>query len=375
MIKIIALLSTLLVSFFSAITLIATSNKKFKNRLFLGLFFFNSFILFVGHFLSFNEYWRTFRYFDFIFLASLLAFYPIYYLYIYSAFNFKIVTTKWIYHFIPSILIAVLMLVATSVSSWESYLNYMDNNLHNNELTSVNATILSYLYKGSRGFHLIQIVVYNFLTIRFILNAKKQMNDLFSNFDVYQIRFFYIVTISFILLMSIPGFYVTLIGRTPLNTNGMLLFYMCLLFTLLYLILTIVGIIQIPVNEDLEIFNEAANHKIHQNELKEIEKNLKTYFNKERPWLNPHLNIWDVAKEIGTNRSYISKVINENIGCNFNQFVNEYRIKEARKLLKKTPEIPIAEISELSGFGSLNSFIRIFKTSEDCTPTKFKKSK
>ena len=148
---------------------------------------------------------------------------------------------------------------------------------------------------------------------------------------------------------------------------------MCLLFTLLYLILTIVGIIQIPVNEDLEIFNEAASHKIHQNELKEIEKNLKTYFNKERPWLDPQLNIWDVAKEIGTNRSYISKVVNDNVGCNFNQFVNKYRIKEAKKLLNKTPEIPISEISDLAGFGSLNSFIRIFKNSESCTPSKFKK--
>lgn len=375
MIKIIAILSTLFINLFSAVTLIATSNKKFKNRLYLGLFFFNSFLLFVGHFLSFNEFWNAFRYFDFIFLASLLAFYPIYYLYIYSAFNFKIARTKWIYHFIPSILIAILMLAATIYSGWDNYLNYMNNNLYNTELETNQAKTLAYLYKGSRVFHLVQILVYNYLTIRFILKAKKRMNDLFSNFDTYQIRYFYIVTISFILLMSIPGFYVTLIGRTPLNTNGMLLFYMCLLFTLLYLILTIVGIIQIPVNEDIETFNHIENQKIHQNELKEIEKNLKTYFNKERPWLNPHLNIWDVAMQIGTNRSYISKVINENIGCNFNQFVNEYRIKEARKLLKKTPEIPIAEISELSGFGSLNSFIRIFKTSENCTPTKFKKSK
>lgn len=207
MIKIIAILSTLFINLFGGIILIATSNKKYKNRFFLGLFFFNSFLLFVGHFLSFNEYWVIFRYFDFIFLASLLAFYPLYYLYIFSAFNFKIAPTKWIYHFIPSILIAILMLIATSFSSWDCYLNYMNNNLYNSALESTNATILAYLYKGSRLFHLAQIVIYVFLTIHYILKAKKRMNDLFSNFDMYQIRFFYIVTISFIFLMAIPGFF------------------------------------------------------------------------------------------------------------------------------------------------------------------------
>jgi AraC-like DNA-binding protein len=373
LIKIIAILSTLFVNLFSAITLIATSSKNLKNRFYLGLFFFNSFILFVGHFLSFNEYWNAFKYYDFIFLASLLAFYPLYYLYIYSAFNFKIVPVKWLYHFIPSILIAVLMFIITTASSWESYLIYMNNNLYNTELIDTKSKILAYLYKGSRGFHMIQIIVYNFLTIRFILKAKTSMNDSFSNLDTYQLRYFYIATISFILLMSIPGFYVTYIGRTPLNTNGMLLFYVCLLFTFLYLILTIIGLIQVPSTESID--TESENNEIQNQELKDVEKKLKKYFSKEKPWLNPNLNIWDVAQEIGTNRSYISKVVNENIGCNFNKFVNNYRIKEAKKILIKKPEIPITEISELSGFGSLNSFIRTFKESENCTPTKFKRTK
>ncbi len=264
------------------------------------------------------------------------------------------------------------MLLASSLSSWESYLIYMNNNLHNSELTDINSKILAYLYKGSRAFHLLQIVIYNFLTIRFILRVKSSIDNSFSNLDVYQTRLFYTVTISFILFMSIPGFYVTLIGRTPLNTNGILLFYVCLLFTILYLILTIIGLIQVPTTEDIEN-NSLDIEEIHLNDLNEIEKNLKLYFTTEKPWLNPHLNIWDVAKEIGTNRSYISKVINDNIGCNFNQYVNAFRVNEAKKLLHKTPEIPIAEISELSGFGSLNSFIRIFKISENCTPSKFKK--
>jgi AraC-like DNA-binding protein len=374
LIKIIALLSTLFINLYGALFLFASANKKMNNRFFLGLFFLNSFFLFTGHFLTFNGYWAAFRYFDFIFLASLLAFYPLYCLYLSSAFNFNISSAKWIYHFIPSIIIAFSMLIVTGVSSWESYHIYMNNNLYGTDLTDQTSKILAYLYKGSRSLHLLQILFYNFFAIRLMLNAQKNMEDLFSNLDKYELRYFYIVNVSFIILMSIPGFYVTLIGRTPLNTNEMLLLYVCILFTLLYLILAIIGLKQIPVDHKLEnTIGENISGEIQYIELKQIEKNLIEFFFHEKPWLQSNLNIWEVSKRIGTNRSYVSQVINENIGCNFNHFVNEYRINEAKLLLTRSPEIHLLEISELSGFGSLNSFMRIFKMMENCTPTEYKK--
>lgn len=375
MIKIIALLSTLFVNLYGAIFLAATSSKQYKSRFFLALFLFNSFLLFVGHFLSFTEYWSAFRYFDFLFLASLLAFYPFYFMYIYSAFNFSPISTKWIYHFAPSIIVAILMLYMVLNATWEDYQLYMLNNLYSTELNSEPAKKLAFIYKGSRMFHLIQIVFYNFLTIRFLFSAKNKMNDFYSNLDEFQLKYFYIVTISFILLMSIPGFYVTLIGRTPLNDNDLQLLYMCTLFTILYIILTIVGLRQIPVELNINPDTNLDKEETPLQELQLLEKNLLRYFNTNKPWLNPHLNILDVAKQIGTNRSYVSKVINESLGCNFNFFVNNYRIEEAKKLLIKRPELTIAEVSELSGFGSVNSFIRIFRSIENYTPTEFKNNR
>ena len=373
MIKIVALLSTLFINLYGAIFLFATSNKQFINRFFLALFFFNSFLLFVGHFLSFNEYWMVFRYFDFVFLTCLLAFYPLYYLYIYSAFNITLVSTKWFYHFVPSIFIAVLMIVTTAFSSWEDYEIYMNHNLYGTALTNQASKNLAYLYKGTRMFHLVQIVFYNFLAIRFLVLANNKMNNFFSNLDKFQLQYFYIANISFVLLMSIPGFYVTFIGRTPLNEDGLQLLFVCTLFTLLYLVLAVIGLRQVPAEINISHPNEAQTLEFHQEELKLIEVGLLDYFNSQKPWLNPNLNILDVAKHIGTNRSYVSNIINERIGCNFNQFVNNYRINEAKILLKNNPELSISEIGELAGFGSVSSFIRIFKRTENYTPTEFRK--
>jgi AraC-like DNA-binding protein len=373
LIKLIALFLPLSINLYGALFLFATANKKYKNRFFLGLFLLNSFLLFVGHFLSFYEYWHVFRYFDFLFLATLLAFYPLYYLYILSAFNFNIVPIKRIYHFIPTIIIAFIMLITTVLSSWENYEIYMNNNLYGTELTTTSSKILAYLYKGSRAFHLVQIVAYNFLTIRFILRAQKEMSNSFSNLDKYQLRYFYIVNISFILFMSIPGFFVTVVGRTPLNTNEILLLLSCILFTLLYLIIALVGIRQVPVEINLQPESTQTDEKIHLHDLKQLEQDLQNYFNQNKPWLTQNLNIWEVAQHLGTNRSYVSNVINEKFGCNFNQFVNSYRINEAKHILNNNNQKTIAEISELAGFGSVNSFIRIFKKIEKCTPSEFRK--
>lgn len=374
MIKIIALLSPLFVNFYSAIFLLATGSKKYKNRFFLGLFFFNSFLLFVGHFLSFFEYWIAFRYFDFIFLGALLAYYPVYYVYIYSAFNFNIVTTKKSYHYIPSILFAIVMFIMVLSTSWGDYEMYMNNNLHGTEITTQGALWLSYMYKGCRIFHLAQILFYNYLTIRFLIIAKNKMQNFYSNLDKFQLQYFYIVTISFIVLMSIPGCYVTIIGRVPFSENDLMLLFICCVYTLLYIILSIVGLRQVPA--EINLNNNVETAKDTTTDLKElntIETELLTYFEKDKPWLDPQLNILQVAKQIGTNRSYVSNIINEQIGCNFNQFVNYYRINEAKLLFKQRPELAIAEISELAGFGSVNSFIRIFKASEHKTPAQFKK--
>ena len=99
----------------------------------------------------------------------------------------------------------------------------------------------------------------------------------------------------------------------------------------MYLILAIVGLKQIPVDNKLENTNKATiSGEIQYFELKQIEKNLIEYFSHEKPWLHSNLNIWEVSKRIGTNRSYVSHAINENMGCNFNHFVNEYRINEAK---------------------------------------------
>jgi len=261
------------------------------------------------------------------------------------------------------------------LAPWEYYKMYMDTTLYQTNTAQHPITnFLLGIYKTARYLHLVQIVFYNYLIFSFLWKANNGLNNLFSNLDAFQIKSFYTVVISFLILMSVPGFYVTLLGRMPFEENTFMLFVVCFLFTALYIILSVIGFIQKPVQhlEKITFKNKASAISYQQQELQHLEETLKLYFKQEKPWLNPHLHIWDIAKAIGTNRSYVSKIINENIGLNFNDYVNLYRIKEAKKLLKKNQDYSVQRVADLVGFGSVNTFIRTFKKFENCTPNKYK---
>ena len=105
----------------------------------------------------------------------------------------------------------------------------------------------------------------------------------------------------------------------------------------------------------------------------ELKQKLEDYFEREKPYLQPELKIWDICKELRTNRTYISNAINEGFGMNFSQFVNQYRVAYAKELLQVSPQKKMEEIAMESGFGSQASLNRAYKHIENATPIEFKK--
>lgn len=78
-----------------------------------------------------------------------------------------------------------------------------------------------------------------------------------------------------------------------------------------------------------------------------------------------------LAKELHLSKYYISHLINQRLGQNFNEYLNNIRISEACLLLKET-DSKIADISENVGFGALRSFNRAFKNIMGISPTLYR---
>lgn len=95
----------------------------------------------------------------------------------------------------------------------------------------------------------------------------------------------------------------------------------------------------------------------------------------QKPFLKTEFSLPDLAQLLGTSIHVLSQAINEGLGKNFFEMVAEYRVGEARKLLKEQPNIKVEEIAEQVGYNSKSSFNTMFKKLTGLTPSEFRAGK
>ncbi len=88
---------------------------------------------------------------------------------------------------------------------------------------------------------------------------------------------------------------------------------------------------------------------------------------------DPNLSLWALARHIGASPNYVSQTLNEEIGESFFDFVNGYRIAEAKNLLTTTDQ-SILTITYDVGFNARSSFYNAFKRITGQTPSYFRKN-
>ena len=110
--------------------------------------------------------------------------------------------------------------------------------------------------------------------------------------------------------------------------------------------------------------DESQDDKTSDDLMKRITELMET----NKIYLNPELKVNDVADALDVHRNTVSSCINKQKECSFNQFVNEYRVEHAMKLMHETSDKKISAIRLESGFASDTSFFRIFKAATGMTP-------
>ena len=95
----------------------------------------------------------------------------------------------------------------------------------------------------------------------------------------------------------------------------------------------------------------------------------------DKLYLNSDVSLSKLSVLLGQSTQKTSSVINQHAKRNFNDFINYYRIEEAKKILSTTEseKFTISSIAYDIGFSSLSSFNSAFKKFEDCTPSAYRK--
>jgi AraC-type DNA-binding domain-containing proteins len=128
------------------------------------------------------------------------------------------------------------------------------------------------------------------------------------------------------------------------------------------------------IDDKLKITARSLSTKVPDPQLSMIAERLVCFFEEHKPYLNPELNIKLLSEQIGILIHPMSAALNQQIGMNFYDFVNSYRIKYAINLLNEqnAEKYKIDFLVQESGFKSRSVFYSAFKKETGCTPSEFR---
>lgn len=131
-----------------------------------------------------------------------------------------------------------------------------------------------------------------------------------------------------------------------------------------------------PVSQEDEEKPKYQKSLLTQEQKKDLLSRILDAIENRKLYLDKELSIEWLSEDLGIYRKYISQVINELLGKNFTQLINEYRVREARNLLvsDEYQKYTLEAIGQAVGFHSKSSFNTAFKKFTGITPSFFRET-
>ena len=131
-------------------------------------------------------------------------------------------------------------------------------------------------------------------------------------------------------------------------------------------------------NRDV-IFKETqekyADKRIDDDEAKHLLSQLTKLMQEKHLYKDTDVKLQKVASQMHISGHKLSQLLNDNLGKNFNTFVNDFRVEEAKKLLIGNQKLTLEAIGYESGFSSKSNFYNTFKKSVGMTPSEYQKTR
>lgn len=212
------------------------------------------------------------------------------------------------------------------------------------------------------------IIAYGWVSVR---RFNKEVEDNFSDelLSLYWLKYLVYLYISILIIWFLATVYAT---------EWMVAVYnVCMLVFLslwCYFVFKQEDMLEVlEANKDSETADEEELFGVKKSDY-HFADNFEKVFSEHHIYLDPTLNINGLARELGTNRTYISNFLNQQMHTTFYEYVNQWRVKRAKELLAES-DFPLEQIAEKSGFNSLSSFRRYFTKAVGMTPAKYRKAK
>jgi AraC-like DNA-binding protein len=226
-------------------------------------------------------------------------------------------------------------------------------------------------------------------TMYYLLRSKKAVQkvlgktlDRFSAFDPVTFRLSNFILNSFIILFLIATLHAVLpfmgfSGGLAITLILMVLFTFYFINSVLFKMLKLsAGNSALTARDNVESPKKYAGSNMTAIQLAENKMRVWDHMVTTKRYLDNELTIDELARDLGLPPKIVSQVINEGFSSNFFDFVNKFRVEEAKSLLINPPDdkMTIQEIMYHAGFNTKSSFNTAFKKFTGQTPTQFKNS-
>ena len=286
--------------------------------------------------------------------------FPSIFLYIKSVVSPRFQLTREWAHFLPGI---VMLGVATYIfyiyTGGKDLLYFMTHNRMGADFDHFKFTVL----KVSRYIHLsllgIQGVLYAIAFIKIPEEYNLKLQNEFSNIENFSIDWINKYLLSFALIV-IGGF----LSYALIPLKGIhhhIIVFVFFVFSMYISRLGILAVKQQVVDVDLDEFipESVAQSELVQINDTQLKRKLTSLMKKKQLFLNPELSLSALAAELGTNRTYLSALINQQFGVNFSTYINQLRAEYAKNYMQQYPDTKKEELCQKSGFGSVSTMHRV----------------
>ncbi|MCK8519959.1 AraC family transcriptional regulator [Aquimarina sp. D1M17] len=361
---------------FATLLVLRYFKKKYIPALILALLIFITGYHRTTYTIGFMEWYDTYRNtkINYWLIALSLAVGPLLYFYVKSITtpNFKF-RKKDFFHFVPVLVfviykISIFIYDAQQPGFDQTQNGYLKINLDEKYIQPLVGIIEN-----------IQMLLYLAFTLQIFYAYKKRIQEFFSNTYALELNWMrnFLFIYSFLFLYSI---FESTIGNLIIDLHWTQRWWYQFFSALAIIYIGIKGYFTNTNTLNNLDFNITSKKTTQSNSEKETNATLadsKTkiehYIQEHRPFLDPDLNLTQLAKMLKMSVPELSETINSGFNKNFNDFINEYRVHEVQKMLRegKQKKLSLLGIAYECGFNSKATFNRVFKKFTNTSPSQY----
>jgi AraC-like DNA-binding protein len=226
----------------------------------------------------------------------------------------------------------------------------------------------------------IQIMIYMAVTLFLLLNYSSRIKSLYSTIHLLDLSWLQLVIYAFLFmwLIDFAHFLLRHTGGISPEISGLLTF-VSITINFVFANLVIYKGLKQPF-QFFDIEKDLPKTKIDNLLITAEESNiylekLLEYMSAEKPYLISNLTLKELAERLEINPRTLSKIINVKKNQNFFDFINTYRIDDAKMILSNPAKrkMTILEVLYDVGFNSKSVFNTTFKKYTGVTPTEYRR--